>query len=167
MDLPDDLEECGERLVDPLPGVDVDHTLRVEFATTGVGLGPSGRELDADSNADADSDDDELLKALLLVDPTTLDGETAAAAAAAARRDMVRLSGTTSLSSSGAGRTELFRAAVLSGMDHMVGTTAYHRATVSTTGPAHRSTVTTTGAAMRVSVDTRAHHLACGVFRLG
>lgn len=32
---------------------------------------------------------------------------------------MVRLSGATALSSSGAGRDELFRAAVLSGMDHM------------------------------------------------
>jgi hypothetical protein len=52
VDLADELEGHGERCADPMPGANVDHIPRLEFAATGIGLGPSGRELDADFDDD-------------------------------------------------------------------------------------------------------------------
>ena len=116
VDHQDDIDETGERAVDPVFGADEDsdayvpHFPRTAFNETGVGL-----------HAQEAAEDDETLlsSAALMADPTTMDAETAAAAAAAARREMVRLAGSPRLSGGGAPRDELVRAAVRTGMDHM------------------------------------------------
>ena len=130
VDSREDVEMHGERAADPLPGASVGYPGEpmLEFATTGTG--EASPEASPGAEAENDDDDDEadaLLRAPLMVDPETMDGETAARAAAAARRDaLARYAGAgavppapTEGGETRASREELLSAAVRAGLDPM------------------------------------------------
>ena len=89
VDSREDVEMHGERAADPLPGASVGYPGEpmLEFATTGTGEASPEASPGAEAENDDDDEADALLRAPLMVDPETMDGETAARAAAAARRD--------------------------------------------------------------------------------
>ena len=119
----------GERAADPLPGASVGYPGEpmLEFATTGTGEASPEASPGAEAENDDDDEADALLRAPLMVDPETMDGETAARAAAAARRDaLARYAGAgavppapTEGGETRASREELLRAAVRAGLDPM------------------------------------------------
>ena len=92
----EEAEEKGERVADPLPGGDARYPAEphLAHAATGYAFADDLDASDAEAEAAA-SDVDALLDASsLMVDPESMDGETAARAAAATRRDaLFRLSG--------------------------------------------------------------------------
>ena len=129
VDSREDVEMHGERAADPLPGASVGYPGEpmLEFATTGTGEASPEASPGAEAENDDDDEADALLRAPLMVDPETMDGETAARAAAAARRDaLARYAGAgavppapTEGGETRASREELLRAAVRAGLDPM------------------------------------------------
>jgi hypothetical protein len=130
VDSREDVEMHGERAADPLPGASVGYPGEpmLEFATTGTGEASPEASPEAENHDDDDDDEaDALLCAPLMVDPETMDGEMAARAAAAARRDaLARYAGAgavppapTEGGETRASREELLRAAVRAGLDPM------------------------------------------------
>ena len=106
----EETDEKGERVADPLPGGGARYPAEplLAHAATGYAFADDLDASDAEAEAEA-SDTDALLDASsLMVDPESMDGETAARAAAATRRDaLFRLSG----ESFGSGSSRADRAA--------------------------------------------------------
>ena len=85
----EEAEERGERVADPLPGGGARYPAEphLAHAATGYAFGDEYHSPNASEKSEA-SDTDALLDASsLMVDPESMDGETAARAAAATRRD--------------------------------------------------------------------------------
>ena len=89
MESAEEAEERGERVADPLPGGGARYPAEphLAHAATGYAFGDEYHSPNASEKSEA-SDTDALLDASsLMVDPESMDGETAARAAAATRRD--------------------------------------------------------------------------------